>query len=56
MRQEDECIVALLKDYFIATFFVTESVAISLNKIYKLGEQDKEVKREEINRYCLEDY
>ena len=56
MRQEDKCTVALLKDYFIATFFVTGSVTISLNKIYKVGEQDKEVKKEKINRYCLEDY
>ena len=41
MRQEDECTVALLKDHFIASFFATERVAISLNKIYKVGEQEE---------------
>ena len=44
LRQEDECTVALLKDYFIAGFFAAERVAISLNKIYKVGEQDEEWK------------
>lgn len=44
MRQEDEWAVALLKDYFIASSFATERVAISLNKIYKVGEQDEKWK------------
>lgn len=42
MRQEDKCTVALLKDYFIASFFAAERVAISLNKIYKVGEQEEQ--------------
>lgn len=45
MGQEDGCTVALLKDYFIASFFATERVAVSLNKIHKVGKQEEKWKR-----------
>lgn len=45
MRQEDECTAALLKIILLPASLQLKGVAISLNKIYKVGEQDEKWKR-----------